>query len=136
MLASGTEGNSGANGCSVLLVEDNKINQKVVILMLGKLGIEPTVVDGGQQAIEAAKEKAFDLVLMDLHMPGMDGTEAARRIKQELGDEAPPIVALTADAILGRDQEAVASGLDAFLTKPVNSGTLRACINKFTDFNF
>lgn len=118
---------------SILLVEDNKINQKLACLMLGKIGVQPVVAESGRQAIEAVRnEGKFDLILMDLHMPGMDGVQAAREIRGILGDACPPIVALTADVFSGAEEEAMEKGLDGYLTKPVTSDTLAECIRKYT----
>lgn len=120
------------SSCSILLVEDNNINQKVVTIMLSKLGLVPEIADRGERAIELVKEKAFDLILMDLHMPGMHGVEAARRIRELLGDQCPPIVALTADVVRGNEEEVQEQGLDGFLTKPISVDRLRECIREHT----
>jgi CheY-like chemotaxis protein len=117
---------------AVLLVEDNAINQKVMTLMLAKLGMHPLVVPSGNAALEAVRGHAFDLIFMDLHMPGMHGVEASRRIRELLGESAPPIVALTADAVLGNEKAVLKEGLSGFLTKPVSPGILRSCIEKHT----
>lgn len=121
-----------SSSCSILLVEDNNINQKVVTIMLSKLGLVPEIADRGERAIELVKEKAFDLILMDLHMPGMHGVEAARRIRELLGDQCPPIVALTADVVRGNEEEVQEQGLDGFLTKPISVDRLRECIREHT----
>jgi hypothetical protein len=127
-------GESQGGSCSILLVDDNKINQKVVVLMLSRFGIVPTLADSGPQAVELARQRRFDLVLMDLHMPGMDGIEATRQIRSQLGERSPPVVALTADSTSAGDANAHQRGLAGYLTKPVNSETLRQCINLHTHF--
>jgi two-component system sensor histidine kinase BarA len=132
MCSSSVENGNSPQACSILLVEDNAINQKVVLLMLGKFGIKPVVAANGDAAIQAVGEAAFDLILMDLHMPGMGGIEAASRIREILGDTCPPIVALTADAIKGNEDSVRAQGMNGFLTKPVSSETLRSCIREYT----
>jgi two-component system sensor histidine kinase BarA len=132
MCSSSLESSDAPQSCSILLVEDNAINQKVVLLMLGKFGIKPFVADNGDAAIRAVGERPFDLILMDLHMPGMGGIEAAARINEILGDKCPPIVALTADAVKGNEESVREQGLSGFLTKPVSSETLRACILEHT----
>ena len=92
------------------------------------------MAETGQEAVERAHAGPFDLILMDLHMPGMDGMEATRHIKADLGERCPPIVALTADVMQGSDEDARKKGLDGFLTKPINSNILRDCINSHTRF--
>lgn len=127
----------GASGpVSILLVEDDRINQKLMLLMLSRLGIKPVVAERGEDAVALVRESRFDLVFMDLHMPGMHGIEAARRIREALGDASPPIVALTADAVIGNEQTVLEQGLRGFLTKPVNTQTLRGCIERHTGFRF
>ena len=117
--------------CSVLLAEDNKINQKLMVLMLGKLGVQPSIANNGIQAVEVALEKRFDLILMDMHMPGMDGLEATKQIRAALGDNSPSIVALTADVVQKSIHQALRNGIDAYLTKPISMDMLRECIEKY-----
>ncbi|MEX0331069.1 MAG: response regulator [Puniceicoccaceae bacterium] len=123
-----------SESCRILLAEDNKVNQKLALLILNRLGVSAETAESGQEAVDKAKAETFDLILMDLHMPGMDGVEATQIIKRDLGDKCPPIVALTADAMRGSDAEAMEKGLDDFMTKPINSGILKDCINKHTRF--
>ncbi|MCI2238649.1 response regulator [Paenibacillus sp. TRM 82003] len=109
----------------VLLAEDNAVNQKVAQLLLAKFGHEVDTVDDGLQAVEAARASRYDVVLMDLHMPGMDGLQATRLIRSEVPAELQPrIVALTA-SVLSEDREACReAGMDDHLTKPVRAREL------------
>jgi signal transduction histidine kinase/CheY-like chemotaxis protein/putative methionine-R-sulfoxide reductase with GAF domain len=107
-------------GVRVLLAEDNKINQLVAKQFLNRWGIEFTIAENGQQAIDALKEDHFDLVLMDLEMPVMDGYEATRQIRK-LSDQKKssiPIMALSASAMLDIREKAKNYGMDSFVTKP------------------
>lgn len=113
------------------MAEDNKINQKLMVLMLGKLGVQPSIANNGIQAVEVALEKRFDLILMDMHMPGMDGLEATKQIRAALGDSSPSIVALTADVVQTSIDQALRNGIDAYLTKPISMDMLRECIEKY-----
>ena len=109
----------------ILLAEDNAINRMIIQVGLEKLQHRVTVVENGLEAYEAASGRRFDLVLMDMQMPVMDGAEATRRIRaltKPLSDV--PIVALTADAITEHREAYVAAGLDGFLTKPVDWNAL------------
>ncbi|MEX0323779.1 MAG: response regulator [Puniceicoccaceae bacterium] len=121
------------NKCSVLLAEDNKINQKLVQLMLAKFHLKGTIAESGQEAVEMAKSNPYDIILMDLHMPGMDGVEATRILKEELGDKCPPILALTADVQASSKGNAL---VDGWLTKPINTETLKASIEEHTGITF
>jgi CheY-like chemotaxis protein len=132
MCAIPSESADSPRSCSILLVEDNPINQKVVVLMLGRFGIKPVVANNGDAAIQAVGETSFDLILMDLHMPGMGGIEAAGKIREILGEKCPPIVALTADAVKGNEANVREQGMSGFLTKPVSTETLRSCILEHT----
>lgn len=118
--------------CAVLLVEDNPLNQKVVTLMLRKYGLVPAIANRGEEAIERVQQAAFDLILMDLHMPGMHGVEAAARIRALLGADCPPIVALTADVYHASESEILKQGLSGYLTKPISSEMLRRCVEQQT----
>lgn len=121
-----------SESCRVLLAEDNKINQKLMLLMLGKLGVSTEVANNGAEAVEKAVGGTYDLVLMDLHMPIMDGLEATRKLHQQMRESAPPVVALTADAMGSTNDEALGSGMKGYLTKPVSADQLKACLQKHT----
>ena len=126
------------SGLSVLLAEDNEANQIVAMIMLEKLGISPTVVANGQEAVEAVAENHFDVVLMDLQMPVMDGFEATRFICRGLPRERRPlIVALTANALQGERERCLHAGMDDYIAKPVMldelSWVLRRCSGDATE---
>lgn len=105
----------------VLVAEDNPVNQALVAHMLERMGHCATLVEHGAQALELASSEDFDVILMDMQMPVMDGETATRLIRSLSGRRAAvPIIALTADAVLEHRDRYVAAGLDAFLTKPVS----------------
>jgi signal transduction histidine kinase/CheY-like chemotaxis protein len=110
----------------VLLAEDNLVNQRLVQRMLEKAGHSVAVVGNGREAIEALKKGTFDLVLMDIQMPEMDGFEATRAIRESerLGSAHVPIVALTAHAMKGDQDRCLAAGMDAYLSKPIRTEDL------------
>ena len=113
----------------ILLAEDNPVNQKVALGMLGRKGHRVSVANDGSQAVEAVQKARFDVVLMDMQMPGMDGLEATRRIRSLGGTVAAiPIVAMTANALKGDDERCLAAGMDGYVSKPVDSGTLFSTI--------
>lgn len=105
----------------ILLVEDNPFNQKVAIHMLRQLGYSADLAHNGVEALSAAQQKTYDVILMDMQMPEMDGLVAATQIRQVLGQQASPrIIAMTA-AVLPEDQQrAQAAGMNTFITKPVH----------------
>jgi two-component system sensor histidine kinase/response regulator len=105
----------------ILLVEDNPINQKVAARLLEKAGHAVTVAENGRVALDIVTARQFDLVLMDVSMPEMDGLEATAAIRQrEAGtDRHLPIVALTAHAMVGDRERCLGAGMDGYVTKPV-----------------
>ena len=110
-------------GLDILLAEDNAINMLLIRELLRRRGHRITEVTTGTDAVRAASEAEFDLLLTDIHMPGMDGIEAARAIRAgeaHTGNRRLPIVALTADALEEGKQACLEAGMDGFLTKPVN----------------
>jgi len=116
----------------VLVVEDNIVNQKVAQRFLERLGCKVTLADNGAQAVELVRREPFELVLMDLQMPVMDGIEAARVIRErEVEDRRIPIVALTAHAMVGERERCVDAGMDDFLTKPLLMERLRQVLQRF-----
>ena len=115
---------------NILMVEDNRINQQVGLRLLQRLGYSSDIVSNGREALEAIENKKYDIILMDLQMPEMDGIEATRIIRAEFNDPAPYIIAITANA-LKRDYEACKMvGMNDFLTKPVKIEDLGAALNK------
>ncbi len=116
----------------ILLVEDDKVNQKVAIKSLEKWGHEVTVVENGREAVAAHESGAFDLILMDCRMPEMDGyqaTAAIRRHEQSTG-EYIPIVAMTANVMKGDRQRCIDAGMDDYISKPFSKQDLREAIRK------
>ncbi|MBT9595270.1 MAG: PAS domain S-box protein [Vitreoscilla sp.] len=117
-------------GTRVLLVEDNAVNMMIAVALLEQWGVEVSQAGDGLQAIEAvrmahATGRPIDLVLMDVQMPGMSGHEAARILRRTYSPRDLPIVALTAAALVSERDQALAAGMNDFLTKPIDSGRLR-----------
>ena len=104
----------------ILLVEDNELNRDMLSRRLARSGYEVAVAVDGAQGIEMARSLTPDVILMDIGLPGIDGLEATRRLKAEPGTSAIPIVALTANAMAGDQEQALAAGCDEYDTKPVD----------------
>lgn len=119
----------------ILVVEDNLVNQKVAVGVLKKLGYQSDPVGDGQQALEALANHPYDLVLMDCHMPLMDGYEATRAIRRQEGTsgshEHLPIIAMTANAMAGDDKACYAAGMDGYLAKPLNLALLKGALKEW-----
>ena len=114
-----TGGLRAIQGAEVLLVEDNSLNQQVAIELLQKFGLQVTSVDNGEAAIEQVEHRLFDLVLMDIQMPGIDGYETTRRIRSIIAKHQLPIVAMTAHAMSSDRIKALESGMNDHLAKPI-----------------
>jgi two-component system sensor histidine kinase RpfC len=114
---------------SVLIADDNQINRRVLNAILERAGHRTQLVANGEQALEAMESESFDVVLMDVNMPVMDGLEAAKLYRfASMGERRVPIIALTADATPETRQLCVDAGMDAYLTKPVEPSKLLASI--------
>jgi two-component system cell cycle response regulator DivK len=105
---------------TILLVEDNDLNRDMLSRRLSRRGYEVQVSVDGAQGIEMARSLKPDLILMDLDLPGIDGLEATRRLKSETDTREIPIVALTANAMAGDRERALAAGCDDYDSKPVD----------------
>ncbi|HXB21063.1 MAG TPA: response regulator, partial [Candidatus Solibacter sp.] len=104
----------------ILLAEDNLINQKVAQHILGRLGYSPDLAANGLEVLDALSRQRYDVVLMDLHMPEMDGMEAARIVRERFPQsQQPVIIAVTADAMQGDRERCLAAGMDNYLSKPL-----------------
>lgn len=113
----------------ILVAEDNPVNQKYLSLMLARMGYQAKFCDNGLKALEAAVEAEFDLVLMDIHMPVMDGLSATRAIRAlALPKSQVPIIALTADVLQDAKDQAKAAGVSAFISKPIKPEELESVI--------
>ena len=116
----------------ILLAEDNPVNQKVACRILEKLGLRVDVAADGQAAFDAWQSGRYDLILMDCQMPVMDGYETTRKIRvQESGTKHIPIIALTAHAMKGADNECRAAGMDDYLSKPIDRGQLQQALSRW-----
>jgi two-component system, sensor histidine kinase and response regulator len=115
----------------VLLVEDNFVNQKVAVRFLERLGCTVEVAGNGAEGVAACQERHFDIVLMDLQMPVMDGMTATRKIREWETTGHIPIIALTANAMTGDRELCEAAGMDGYLTKPIEVERLRNVLTKY-----
>jgi PAS domain S-box-containing protein len=113
----------------ILVAEDNLVNQKLMRLLLGRLGYRADIVANGREAVEAVQRQHYDVVLMDLHMPEMDGMQATSYIRARLGAR-PRIIAVTADVLDETQARCLAAGMDAYLTKPVDVADLTAVLHR------
>ncbi|MDR1935729.1 MAG: response regulator [Candidatus Accumulibacter sp.] len=121
----------GLHGNSILLVEDNPINQEVVQGLLEMVGARVTVANDGAQGVRLLEDRSFDLVLMDVHTPNMDGFEATARIRKNPRFAQLPIVALTANALAGDLERCLAAGMDAYVAKPIQPKRLFAVLARY-----
>ncbi len=117
----------------ILLVEDNLVNQKLAVALLKKEEYPVDVVDNGLKAVQAVQENIYNLVLMDIQMPEMDGFEATREIrKNEKGGRHIPIIAMTAHAMDGDRELCLNAGMDDYLSKPIDHDELFTLIRKWS----
>jgi CheY-like chemotaxis protein len=117
----------------VLVAEDNVVNQKVALAMLSHLGYRADLAADGVEAVEAVRRVPYDVVLMDLQMPQLDGIDATRQIIAEHSkDRRPRIVALTANAFEEDREQCLAAGMDDYVSKPLKTDTLEAALSRAT----
>lgn len=117
----------------VLAAEDNEVNRRVLTALMNALGMDVTFACNGQEAVEAVEAGTWDLVLMDVQMPVLDGVEAARRIRareSRVGGRRTPIIALTANVMAHQVREYVGAGMDGYLSKPIRPEELVNCLQQ------
>ncbi len=116
----------------VLVAEDNEVNQKVAVRILERLGYKVDVADDGYETLEACARTRYDAVLMDVQMPGLDGFEVVRRLRErERGERHTPIVAMTASAMKGDRERCLEGGMDDYVAKPVTPEALDAALRRW-----
>ena len=122
---------AGRHPLRILLAEDNVVNQKVALRLLGQLGYRADLAANGLEAIDAVGRQAYDVVLMDVQMPELDGFEASREINRRWSrDQRPRIVAMTANAMQGDRELCVAAGMDDYVAKPIRVEELVAALER------
>jgi CheY-like chemotaxis protein len=123
---------AGGRPLRVLVAEDNQVNQRLVQKLLERGGHAPTLVADGRSCVEAFRAQPFDLVLMDVQMPEMNGLEAAARIRDHEagGGRRVPIIALTANATADDRVACLGAGMDDVLTKPISAARLQATLRR------
>jgi CheY-like chemotaxis protein len=116
----------------ILLAEDNPVNQRLAVGLLEKMGHQVTVAQNGREALDLLHDRDFDLVLMDVQMPEMDGFVATRELrKREQGQQRHiPVVAMTAHAMKGDRETCIAAGMDGYIAKPISRADLQQVINQ------
>jgi CheY-like chemotaxis protein len=114
----------------ILLAEDNVVNQKLALRLLSQMGYRADVAANGLEVLQAVKRQPYDVILMDVQMPEMDGLEATRRLCAEPPESGPPcIIAMTANAMQGDREMCLEAGMDDYLSKPIRVEELVAALN-------
>jgi CheY-like chemotaxis protein len=118
----------------VLVAEDNPLNQKIVMAMLIKMNCSVTIAQNGFEAVKLLNESAFDIVLMDMQMPKMDGLNATRIVKQGSKlNRNTPVIALTANATEEHKRACFEVGMEDFLTKPLSMNKLEEIVQRYCE---
>jgi CheY-like chemotaxis protein len=114
----------------ILLAEDNVVNQKVALKILDRMGYRADVASNGKEAVDAVARQPYDVVLMDVQMPEMDGVQATARIRDQFGEQRPWIIALTANALQGDRERYLGVGMDDYLSKPIKVDELGNALSR------
>ena len=116
----------------ILVAEDNPVNQKLVQLVLARMGYKADLVENGLKAVLAVELSHYDILFMDLHMPEMDGLQATARIRRTIqADRQPRIIAMTADALVGDREKCINAGMDDYVGKPIRSEEVQSMIERW-----
>ncbi len=121
----------GVKPLSILLAEDNVVGQRVARGLLQRLGYRADLAANGLEVLQSVKRQRYDVVLMDIQMPEMDGLEATRRVRRELGSKAPWIIAMTAATLEADRARYQAAGMDDFVAKPVLIEDMRSALERY-----
>ena len=120
---------------SILLAEDNLINQMVTQRMLNKLGCRADIANNGVEVLRALERQWYDVIIMDVLMPEMDGLEATREIRKRWPEGGPKIIAMTASALKGDREMCMAAGMDGYISKPTKLVELRSALESYAAMN-
>ena len=115
----------------ILMAEDNMVNQKLAGLLFKKLNCSVDIVSNGQEAVQAVVHGSYELVFMDIQMPILDGVAASQEIKRTMGESAPAIIALTANAMHGDKEKYLQAGMDHYIAKPISIHDLSNYIDQY-----
>jgi CheY-like chemotaxis protein len=127
---------AGRETLKVLAAEDNRVNRIVLEALLAQIGVEPMIVEDGAEAVAAWRARDWDLILMDVHMPVLDGVGAVRAIRAEetaTGRRRTPVIALTANAMTHQVNDLLACGMDLHVAKPIDAAALFGAIEAALD---
>jgi CheY-like chemotaxis protein len=122
------KGNCMFNG-KILVAEDNPSNQKLITILLQKMGVEVTIAEDGHKAVEKCGNETYDLILMDMQMPNMNGYDATRELRKK-GIKSP-IIAVTANAMMGDEQKCLEAGCDGYISKPIDRAKLNEVVGQY-----
>jgi PAS domain S-box-containing protein len=119
------------SNANVLLIEDNAINQQVAAELLAALGVRTTIAGSGEEALDILRARRFDLILMDIQMPGMDGFATTAAIRSQLRIATTPIIAVTANAMVGERERCVEAGMNDHIAKPIDPDVLALTLRRW-----
>jgi CheY-like chemotaxis protein len=121
-------GMAGRLPLRILLAEDNVVNQKLALRLLAQMGYRADLAGNGLEALDAVERQTYDVVLMDVQMPEMDGLEATRQVRRRWPDRRIRIIGLTANAMAGDREACLAAGMDDYVSKPIRPEELEAAL--------
>jgi len=113
----------------ILVAEDNPSNQKLITILLQKIGLEVTIADDGVRAVEKCASETFDLILMDMQMPNMNGYDATRELRKR--GVKTPVIAVTANAMMGDEEKCLEAGCDGYISKPIDRAKLNEVVSQY-----
>jgi len=113
----------------VLVAEDNPSNQKLIAILLQRMGLEVILADDGIEAVAQCGEHAFDIILMDMQMPNMNGYDTTRQLRSQ--GVRTPIIAVTANAMTGDEKKCIDVGCDGYLSKPIDRNKLEDLVSRY-----